>query len=563
LAEIYKLFTKPSSLSTIFSLEEVIPNPNGETVSMHLSRLFAIRSLLLFLLLLTVSQLAVAVNPTLADPNLQVTTVINGLSQPTGIAFLSANDFFVIEKASGRVKRVVNGAVTAVVLDLPVNSASERGLLGIALHPNFPANPSVYLYWTESSTGADSTVVTEVSNPNSAFQPGTPAPLGNRVDRFVWDASAQTLTYAQNIIRLHGFQHDNNNPTNPDPLAGYAGNHNCGKMAFGPDGKLYFMIGDNGRRGWLQNLVNGPFLPPSADDEFGGPAPDNNHVTGSIFRLNDDGSTPSDNPFFAAGAAIGGEVGSNIQRIYSYGHRNGFGFTFDPFSGNLWDSENGDDSFDEINRIVPAGNYGWVQTAGPMSRILDFKTIEMNLFAAPLVLGTLQQIRYPTTRIAYSPELAMSRLYMLPGATYMDPEMSWRYAISPAGLGFVNGNGLGPAYNGTLWSGGATPTNIAGASTGTFAGGFLMVFRLTPDRLHFDFSADSRLADRVADNGIFPPPVGTPAGTAGYKYTGQESESLLIGQNFGVTTDIRSGPDGGLYVVSNTDNAVYRISRAQ
>jgi aldose sugar dehydrogenase len=187
----------------------------------------------------------------------------------------------------------------------------------------------------------------------------------------------------------------------------------------------------------------------------------------------------------------------------------------------------------------------------------------MNLFAAPLIIGTLQQIRYPTTRIAYSPELAMSRLYMLPGATYMDPEMSWRYAVSPAGLGFVNGDGLGPAYNGTLWSGGATPSNIASATTGTFAGGYLMVFRLTPDRLHLDLSADPRLADHVADNGIFPPPVGTPAGTAGYKYTGQESESLLIGQNFGVTTDIRSGPDGGLYVVSNTDNAVYRISRAQ
>src|SRR4051794_25490403 len=188
---------------------------------MLLSRLSAKRYLLLVPLLLTVSQRAVAVNPTLTDPNLQVTTVITGLSQPTGIAFLGPNDFFVIEKASGQVKRVVNGAVTAVVLDLPVNSSSERGLLGIALHPDFPANPSVYLYWTESSTGADSTNITEVGNPASAFQPGSPQPLGNRVDRFTWNPSTQTLTYAQNLIRLHAFQHDNNNPTNPDPLAGY------------------------------------------------------------------------------------------------------------------------------------------------------------------------------------------------------------------------------------------------------------------------------------------------------------------------------------------------------
>lgn len=502
-----------------------------------------------------------AATPTLTDPNLRVTTVITGLSQPTGMVFLGPNDFFVIEKASGQVKRVINGIVTAVVLDLPVNSNSERGLLGIALHPNFPVNPSVYLYWSESSTGTDSTGVTEVGNPASSFPPGTPQPLGNRVDRFTWDAAAQTLTYAQNLIRLHAYQHDSNNPGNANPLTAFQANHNCGKITFGPDGKLYIMIGDNGRRGWLQNLVQGSFIPAAPDDEFGGPAPDNNHVTGSIFRLSDDGTTPADNPFYAAGAAIGGEVGANIQKLYSYGHRNGFGLTFDPFSGNLWDSENGDDAFDEVNRIVPGGNYGWVQVMGPLSRIAQFKAIEMNFFTPPAILGNLQQIRYPTTRIAYTPALALSRMFMLAGATYVDPEFSWRYSIPPAGLGFVSGDGLGPEYKGTLWSGEARPTDITGGSTGTFAGGSLMVFRLTADRAHLDFSADPRLADRVADNGTYPLPIGTNPGAADFKFDGRESESLLIGQNFGVTTDIRSGPDGNLYVVSNTDNSIYQISR--
>lgn len=507
---------------------------------------------------------ALAVNPALRDPSLQVTTSVTGLSQPTGIAFLGANDYLVIEKASGQVKRVVNGVVSAVVLDLPVNSNSERGLLGIALHPQFPSNPGVYLYWTESSTGADSTVVTEVGNANSAYGPGTPAPLGNRVDRFTWNASAQTLTFSANMILLRALQHDNNNaPTAANPLAGYQGNHNCGRIAFGPDGKLYVMIGDNGRRGWLQNLTNGPFLPEAADDEFGGPAPDNAHLTGSIMRLNDDGTTPADNPFYTAGAALGGQVGASIQKIYSYGHRNGFGLTFDPLSGNLWNSENGDDSFDEINRIVPGGNYGWVQIMGPISRIAEFKLLEMNFFTpTAAVLGTVQQIRYPTTRIAYTPAAAMARMYSLPGSTYVDPEFSWRYSIPPSGLGFVAGDGLGPQYNGTLWTGEARPTDITGGSTGTFAGGALMVFRLKSDRSGLDLSADPRLADKVADNGIaYPLPVGTAAGAAGYKFDGKESESLLIGDNFGVVTDIVTGPDGGLYVVSNTDNAVYRISR--
>jgi glucose/arabinose dehydrogenase len=508
---------------------------------------------------------AFAVNPTLLDPTLQVAPVVTGLTQPTCMAFLGPNDFFINEKSTGRVKRVVNGSVAAVVLDLPVNSNSERGLLGIALHPLFPANPSVYLYWTESSTGADSGVVAEVGNPNSAFQPGTPQPLGNRVDRFVWNPVAQTLTYAQNLIRLHAFQNDFNNaasPNTPTPQ----GNHNSGQIRFGPDGKIYIQIGDNGRRGWLQNLPNGPFLPPAPDDQFGGPAPDNNHVTGCIFRLNDDGTTPVDNPFFAAGAAFGGEVGANIQKIYSYGHRNGFGLAFDPFTGNFWENENGDDAFDEINKIVAGGNYGWIQAGGPISRVLQFKTIELNLFnPANAVVGINQQVRYPMTRVAYSPMLAFSRLFALPGSTYQDPEFSWRYAVPPSGLGFVNGNGLGPAYNGTMWSGEARTTTITGvptsiSSTGTLVGGFLIRFKLTSDRAHLDLSDNPNLADRVADNGIaYPPPVGL-ANTTNFKFDARESETLLMGQNFGVTTDIQTGPDGALYTVSNTDGAVYRIS---
>src|SRR5262249_40355139 len=153
------------------------------------------------------------------------------------------NDFLVLEKASGQVKRVVNGVVTATVLDLPVNSNSERGLLGIALGPAFPSVPNVYLYWTESSTGADSTAIAEVGHPASPFFPGTPKPLGNRVDRFVWNASAQTLTYSGNLIRLHAYQNDRNNAANPTAFTPQA-NHNGGKIAAGPDGKIYIIIGD-------------------------------------------------------------------------------------------------------------------------------------------------------------------------------------------------------------------------------------------------------------------------------------------------------------------------------
>src|SRR5262249_9267952 len=195
--------------------------------------------------------------------------------------------------------------------DLAVWFGSERGLLG-----------------TESPTGNDTSVLRE-----------TPL-LGNRVDRFIWDGS--TLTLDRNIIRLHALQQDATNPVE-------RGNHNGGIIRFGPDGKLYIFIGDNGRRGQLQNLPDGPFGPGIPGAQFGGPEPDNAHLTGVVLRLNDDGTTPADNPFFAAGAALGGEVGANIQKIFSYGHRNSFGMAFDPFSGKLWLQENGDDSFTELN----------------------------------------------------------------------------------------------------------------------------------------------------------------------------------------------------------------------
>ena len=78
--------------------------------------------------------------PSVVDPNLAVRTAASGLDQPISIAFLGPNDMLVLEKATGKVQRVVNGVVQSTVLDLAVNSASERGLLGIALHPHFFVN---------------------------------------------------------------------------------------------------------------------------------------------------------------------------------------------------------------------------------------------------------------------------------------------------------------------------------------------------------------------------------------------------------------------------------------
>jgi aldose sugar dehydrogenase len=452
---------------------------------------------------------ASANGPSMLDPNLSVKTVVNGLSQPTSMAFIGNNDFFVLEKNTGKVQRVINGVIQSPApLDLAVNSASERGLLGIALHPNFASNGFVYLYWTESSTGADSTAIAEVPV------------LGNRVDRYFWNGSS--LIFDRNLIKLRAYQADANQPLR--------GNHNGGVLRFGPDGKLYILMGDNGRRGLLQNNQLGPV----PDDQYGGPEPDNNHLTGFILRLNDDGTTPPDNPFFNASTPLTGEAAANIKKLYAYGVRNGFGLGFDPLSGNLWDQENGDDAFDEMNRITAGSNNGWVEMMGPNSRVAQFKQIE-----STYGLGDLQQVRWPPSQIADTPAAALARLYMLPGAHYNDPEFSWKYAIPAAPLGFVQGRGLGPQFEGDMF---------VGAARTFLAGGFLFRFKLTPDRLHFAFT-DSRLNDLVADNLD--------------KFDITESESLLIGRDFGITTDITTGPNGNLFVVSNTNSAVYEISGKQ
>jgi glucose/arabinose dehydrogenase len=479
--------------------------------------------------------------PTMLDSRLAVETVVSGLTTPTSIAFLGPNDMLVLEKATGKVIRVTTGVAQGTVLDLAVNNASERGLLGIALHPDFPANPGVYLYWTCRSTAAPanpffpdqqrcSTV--NMLGPDTGNILEVPL-LGNRVDRFVWNGS--TLTFDRNLIMLRAFQNDGapQPPGQGDETQPPRGNHDGGVIAFGPDRKLYVIFGDQGRRGQLQNLAQGP-TPPTPDDQFGGPEPDDAHLSGVILRLNDDGSTPTDNPFFTAGAAQGGEAGANIQKVFAYGVRNSFGMAFDPESGNLWDQQNGDDTFDELNRVEPGMNGGWVEIMGPVSRISQFKQIETTFGPQ-----NLQQLRWPPTNIADTPAEALAQLFVLPGSHYSDPEFSWKWAVPPAAIGFVRGRGLGPQFEGDLFAGAATPATV---------GGYLFHFNLTGNRQKIAVD-DPRLEDRVADNNA--------------KNDITESESLLIGRDFGVTTDVETSPNGNLFVVSVSNGAIYEISRAR
>ncbi len=142
--------------------------------------------------------------------------------------------------------------------------------------------------------------------------------LENRVERYV--LTDNRLTDREVIL---------------DGIAG-ASNHDGGKMAFAPDGYLYITTGDAGSQNLAQDLSS---------------------LNGKILRIADDGSIPEDNPFNNA--------------IYSYGHRNPQGLTWDE-NGNLWETEHGpsgsQSGFDELNLITKGGNYGWPIIRGDQTR---------------------------------------------------------------------------------------------------------------------------------------------------------------------------------------------------
>lgn len=343
------------------------------------------------------------------DNHLLVTPYVCCPQFPTSFAFLPTPpgqplQVLVLEKFSGRVKHFVNGVFQNTVLDLPVSNYGERGLLGIALHPDFDNNSFVYLYYTASPTTQD--------------EPAIPDVLENRVERFTWTGSA--LVAPQLILRL---------PARPDF------NHLGGVILFGPDDMLYGVIGNVGRFGQLQNARNGD-------------APD---TTSIVFRVQDDGTPPANNPFFAMGGAM--------QYTYGYGIRNSFGIEFDPVSGSLWETENGTDVYDEINRFPPAFNNGFAEILGPVARDPQ---------------GT-------------------STLWTAPGAQYIDPQFSWLATIAPTAIHFLRSDSLGASYRNDVF-------------VGAHLTGEIYHFELSLDRLDLvmpDASVVDRVADTVAERNLF------------------------------------------------------------
>jgi glucose/arabinose dehydrogenase len=384
---------------------------------------------------------------TINDPNLRAELISGGMSFPTSMAFLDNNNILVLEK-EGTVRLITNGVMQdSPVLQVTTDSKNERGLLGIAIsgsNGNATSSPAggqpatVFLYYTEQGEEE----------------------LRNRVYKYQWNG--QSLVNPVLLLDLP---------------AGPGTNHQGGKMVVGPDGYLYVVIGELQREGQLQNIENGP--PP--DD------------SGVIFRINpEDGSAAPDNPFQDDAA----------NRYFAYGVRNSFGLAFDPVTGVLWDTENGEDSYDEINIVDPGFNSGWKTVMGPISRA-----------------GVSEE-----------------SLVQLPGSKYYDPIFSWIESFGITDIEFFNSDSLGQKYANNIFAGDITQGN-------------LYFFEVNQDRngLQFNPQSQSGLSDLVAD-------------------TDEEVSSVTLGTGFVGITDIETGPDGLLYVLTHDretgEGNLYKISSA-
>ena len=234
------------------------------------------------------------------NPAVELAPVQTGLAFPVALAFASDGRIFFAERNTGNIRILENGAVLPTPFYTLANTATagERGLLGLALDPAFPSSPWVYAYQTYNDA-ANGTIY-------------------NRIVRI--QASGDTGLSHSVILRM-------------PPLSG-ATNHNGGVIAFGPDGKLYAVVGENANPSLAQDPMS---------------------LLGKVLRMNPDGSAPPDNPFT-------GNL-SWDNRIYTYGHRNMFGLTFHPITGRGYVTENGPACNDEVNLLAQGRNYGWGPTA--------------------------------------------------------------------------------------------------------------------------------------------------------------------------------------------------------
>ena len=248
----------------------------------------------------------------LNDPKLKAELVVSGLEFPTSIAFIDKNDFLIVEKETGLVKRVTDGKILEPLLQLTVSGKDERGLLGIDIDKKqYSGFEVIYVYLS---------YVECVSKESCE----------SKVVRYELDNENNKLIYPKEIFSVNSFPDDS---------------HVGGVVKVGPDHNVYVTVGDF-------TCTDCPPFETLAENFENSIPPDGR---AGIMRISPDGD-PVDN------GTIGKEHPLNLY--FAYGIRNSFGIDFDPLTGNLWDTENGPDYGDEINLVEPGFNSGALKIFG-------------------------------------------------------------------------------------------------------------------------------------------------------------------------------------------------------
>jgi glucose/arabinose dehydrogenase len=302
-----------------------------------------------------------------AASGFEKTTVVEGLEHPWSIAWLPDGAMLITERP-GRLRIVRNGTLdpTAISGVPEVLATGQGGLMDVSLHPNFAQNRFIYLTYAHGSEDANRT----------------------RVARATFDG--KTLSGMQVIFEV----------SQPKP----GGQHFGSRITWLPDGTMLVAIGDGGNP---PTELDGDLIRKQAQKL--------NSRLGKILRLNDDGSVPKDNPFASDANAD--------PAIWSYGHRNIQGLTFDPTAQRVWSTEHGSRGGDELNQPQAGKNHGW-----------------------PVV--------------TYSQEYTggeISNERSRPGME--DPKVVWTPAIAPSGLAFYTGDRFAQ-WKGDLFAGGLISQDV-------------------------------------------------------------------------------------------------------
>ena len=301
-----------------------------------------------------------------AHHDYRVVKVADGLITPWSMAFLPGGDMLITERP-GRLRLVRNGVLRMAPIEgVPeVLARGQGGLFDVVLHPDFESNRLVYLSYAK--------------------------PIGDG-------------TEATTAVARGRFENDRLRDVEDIFVAETQGRgHYGGRLAFDADGYLFVTVGER--------------QVPSRGDLEAHPAQDISNHHGTVNRLHDDGSVPTDNPF----------VGQHDVRpeIWSYGHRNPQGLAIHPETGDIWITEHGPQGGDELNRILPTLNYGWP------------------------VIGY---------GVNYGSGLAIHEGTLREGIE--SPTHFWVPSIATSGLMIYTGD-LFPAWRGNVFAGGLTGQKIA------------------------------------------------------------------------------------------------------